>query len=53
MAPQAQTIFSIVLFLALSSLFAWKIRRHRGTHADTDGMTLARVRKSKVEVSGR
>jgi hypothetical protein len=45
MAPQAQTLFSIVLFLALSSLFAWKIRRHRGPHADADGMTEARVEK--------
>jgi hypothetical protein len=29
MAPESQTLFSITLFLALSSLLAWSNRRHR------------------------
>jgi hypothetical protein len=29
MAPESQTLFSITLFLALSSLLAWSHRRHR------------------------
>jgi len=35
MTPDSQTLFSITLFLALSSLLAWSNRRHRGTRADT------------------
>jgi hypothetical protein len=30
MTPESQTLFSITLFLALSSLLAWSNRRHRG-----------------------
>ena len=37
MTPDSQTLFSITLFLALSSLLAWSNRRHRGTQADTSG----------------
>jgi hypothetical protein len=29
MMPEAQTFFSLTLFLALSSLMAWKNRRQR------------------------
>ncbi|HEX3745306.1 MAG TPA: hypothetical protein VHW09_15285 [Bryobacteraceae bacterium] len=29
MAPASQTLFSVTLFLALSSLLAWSNRRHR------------------------
>ena len=29
MAPESQTLFSITLFLALSSLLAWSNRRNR------------------------
>ena len=35
MTPETQTLFSITLFLALSSLLAWSNRRHRGTQVDT------------------
>jgi hypothetical protein len=31
MTPDSQTIFSITLFAALSSLLAWSSRRHRST----------------------
>ena len=30
MAPESQTLFSITLFLALSSLLEWQSRRQRG-----------------------
>jgi hypothetical protein len=30
MAPESQTLFSITLFLALSSLLAWSNHRNRG-----------------------
>jgi hypothetical protein len=30
MVPEAQTLFSVTLFLALSSLLAWTNRRNRG-----------------------
>ena len=29
MTPECQTLFSLTLFLALSSLLAWSNRRHR------------------------
>jgi hypothetical protein len=29
MTPECQTLFSLTLFLALSSLLAWTDRRHR------------------------
>jgi hypothetical protein len=29
MIPEAQTLYSITMFLALSSLLAWSNRRHR------------------------
>jgi hypothetical protein len=29
MLPEAQTLFPVTLFLALSSLLAWSNRRHR------------------------
>jgi hypothetical protein len=29
MPPESQTLFSVTLFLALSSLLAWSNRRHR------------------------
>jgi hypothetical protein len=32
MTPESQTLFSITLFLALSSLMAWTNRRNRGTN---------------------
>jgi hypothetical protein len=35
MTPESQTLFSITLFLALSSLLAWSNRRHRGNQVDT------------------
>jgi hypothetical protein len=35
MTPDSQTLFSITLFLALSSLLAWSNRRHRGTRVDS------------------
>jgi hypothetical protein len=35
MTPASQTLFSITLFLALSSLLAWSNRRHRGTQVGT------------------
>jgi len=35
MTPASQTLFSITLFLALSSLLAWSNRRHRGTRVDS------------------
>jgi hypothetical protein len=35
MTPDSQTLFSITLFLALSSLLAWSNRRHRGTQVGT------------------
>jgi hypothetical protein len=31
MTPDSQTLFSVTLFLALSSLLAWSNRRHRST----------------------
>jgi len=34
MTPETQTLFSITLFLALSSLLAWSNRRCRGTQVD-------------------
>ena len=35
MTPDSQTLFSITLFLALSSLLAWSNRRHRDTRMGT------------------
>ena len=32
MAPESHTLFSITLFLALSSLLAWSNRRNRASH---------------------
>ena len=51
MAPEAQTIFSVTLFLALSSLLAWTTRRHRAAHslngsaAGTEAADVAASRK--------
>ena len=35
MTPDSQTLFSITLFLALSSLLAWSNRRYRSTQMNT------------------
>ena len=48
MAPQAQTLFSIALLLALSSLFAWKSRRGRGNRPIDNGGAEAMVRAEKI-----
>ena len=33
MVPESQTLFSLMLFLALSALMAWKSRRQRAVSA--------------------
>jgi uncharacterized membrane protein len=40
MTPDSQTLFSITLFLALSSLLAWSNRRHRAQVATSIGVSL-------------
>ena len=36
MAPESQTLFSVTLFLALSSLLAWSNRRNRAAQRLSD-----------------
>jgi len=42
MTPQCQTLFSLTLFLALSSLLAWSNRHQRGAHKVTAAEPLVR-----------
>jgi len=42
MTPQCQTLFSLALFLALSSLLAWSNRHQRGAHKVTAAEPLVR-----------
>jgi hypothetical protein len=44
MAPESQTLFSMTLFLALSSLLAWSNRRNRAGRAVQAPVAVAVVR---------
>jgi hypothetical protein len=41
MAPESQTLFSVTLFLALSSLLAWSNRRNRASLALGGAVTVS------------
>lgn len=47
MAPESQTLFSLTLFLALSSLLAWSNRRNRTPHQLRDPAPAALVRNEE------
>lgn len=44
MLPQTQTLFSVALFFALSSLLAWSNRRNRAAHKATGPVAVTLVR---------
>jgi len=46
MTPECQTLFSLTLFLALSSLLAWSNRRHRGVERVGGAKSLVRGEES-------
>ena len=47
MTPESQTLFSITLFLALSSLLAWTNRRNRGAHRMGETIAVSLVRRGE------
>ena len=44
MLPESQTLFSLTMFLALSSLLAWSNRRNRGARQLPEAVAVSRVR---------
>jgi hypothetical protein len=47
MAPESQTLFSVTLFLALSSLLAWSHRRNRTSQGLGGAMAVSPVRSGE------
>ena len=47
MAPESQTLFSMTLFLALSSLLAWLNRRERASLRSEGAMPASRPRSEE------
>jgi hypothetical protein len=47
MAPESQTLFSLTLFLALSSLLAWSNRRNRASHGLGGAVPVSLARNDK------